>query len=376
MNRAVLALALVGCAAQTMNAPRTLPSEERLPLRIAVERGPIVRLTLSGGPGCVQDETGEHCSRPGVPARWQRSWRSFGTALDGGFVVSDQEPRYEGVETQVDQQMHRLPLADGLEFVSSAPLVEEAPGLWRTAAATEGADARRRLLQSLGPVEGPVLIAADHSEAPRVVRAGDAGAFLRAAYFADLGEGPGFRGAAAFLLEEAPSSVEESTFLARYLRDRRALSGEPAYARGEDAGWLSAFCMPPEPSRRGALRAALQLRRAPDPDACLRPHGHRLAIIRFEHAPSAWLLRVGEVNEETATIVLGRGFFERGDRVVEVNGGPVERGEDIAWHVRDLPTGRRFNVWVQRGDRRLRTWVRRARRGEAQAIRFTLQPRE
>ncbi|MFK7998680.1 MAG: hypothetical protein AB8H86_03755 [Polyangiales bacterium] len=109
---------------------------------------------------------------------------------------------------------------------------------------------------------------------------------------------------------------------------------------------------------------------------CLSAVGFQLAMLRYEDATPEALLRVRSAPGNPPVVERGGSFFQSGDVIIEVNRRRVRTRRDVAWALRDVDTGERFVIVVQRGEREARTWARRPRVRDRDAAGFALIPIE
>ena len=174
-------------------------------------------------------------------------------------------------------------------------------------------------------------------------------------------------------------------WLADYSEHRRTLTGEP-HRQSALAGRVKSICMLPSlglaESRRLQHRLPeheplwLDERGVLDVRECLGELNVELAMIRYEDATPETLLRVRSAPGDPPTVERGGSFFQAGDVIIEVNHRRVQTRGDVAWALRDVPTGERFIVVVQRDGHEARTWATRPRVGDRDAVRFALVPVE
>ncbi|MFT5353086.1 MAG: hypothetical protein ACI9KE_000283 [Polyangiales bacterium] len=204
--------------------------------------------------------------------------------------------------------------------------------------------------------------------------------------------GPWLDGFAAFLWQYVKISEGQLTtadyldsWLADYSEHRRTLSGQP-HRQSALAARVKSVCMLPSlglaETRRLQHRlpehepAWLDERGVLDVRDCLAAVGVELAAIRYEDETPENLLRVRSAPGDPPTVERGGSFFQTGDVIVEVNRRRIHVRGDVAWALRDVSTGERFIIIVQRAGQEARTWARRPRVGERNAVRFTLIPVE
>lgn len=174
------------------------------------------------------------------------------------------------------------------------------------------------------------------------------------------------------------------SWLADYRRHRR-VDGRP-HRQSALAARVKSLCMIPRLRRSDSRRIQHRLpehephwldeRGVLDVRECLAAVGFRLAMLRYEDATPETLLRVRSAPGNPPVVERGGSFFQRGDVITEVNRRPVRSREDVAWALRDVDTGERFVIVVQRGEREARTWARRPRVRDRDAAGFALIPVE
>ena len=207
--------------------------------------------------------------------------------------------------------------------------------------------------------------------------------------------GPGdawLDGFAAFLwqylqMREGSVSMDDyfDSWLAHYSEHRRSLDGQP-HRFHPLAARVKSICL--LPSLRLAETRSIQHRLPAheppwldergvlDVRGCLTAAGVQLAAIRYEDAAPEALLRVRSAPGDPPTVARGGSFFQVGDVITEVNRRRIQTRGDVAWALRDVDTGDRFTIVVQRNGQEARTWARRPRVGERDAVRFALIPVE
>ncbi len=187
--------------------------------------------------------------------------------------------------------------------------------------------------------------------------------------------------------EELPAEVFEARWLAAYLAHRQAIDGEPL-RNAPSAGFVLGLWFPsPGSSSEAPLSwgagaygyrptepAELASRTVLEVYNVLAARQLALVVERYHDGAAHELLQVPLV-EGALTVSQTRGFFQAGDQVVQVAGQSVEVPADVAWALRHVEDRARFTVTVMRDGQRLRTWVRRPRRGDSRTIRFAIQPR-
>ena len=222
-----------------------------------------------------------------------------------------------------------------------------------------------------------------------VVASDDEATFATRILRAQLGPGePWLDGAAAFLwqvmrFKEGSLSMDDylEDWLDLYVEHRDSLSGAPHRQSALSAQVVGICQMPPQNHtslrrREGADPPWMDQRGVLDVRVCLQRLGVELAAIRYEDSSPEHLLRVRSAPGDPPTVERGGSFFQAGDVIIEVNRRRIRSRGDVAWALRDVDAGERFIIVVQREGREARTWARRPRVRERDAVRFALIPSE
>lgn len=400
--RLFVVLALVACGGATPSPEYPSSPEEQTAAVVCDPAAPATRTTLSMEPVLVVNH--ETCDGN----------VGFGFSYDDGVWVGEtwlvQTARV--VEASARETTRALPPTEQWVALTSdvgalEPLTDgwlynpRAPAYPNTFVATDlnASPVLERIQAVYGEPAAPVFVVpswdAERGERPWMVASfdEDPDVFGPAALRAYLGPGQAWLdGFATFLwqyiqMREGQLETDDylDSWLADYSEHRRALNGQP-HRESALAARVKSVCM--LPSLAAAETRTIQ-HRLPDREPlwldergvldvrdCLAAMDVELAAVRYEDATPEALLRVRSAPGDPPTVERGGSFFQSGDVVIEVNRRRVHTRGDVAWALRDVATGDRFIIVVQRGDQEARTWARRPRVGDRDAVRFALIPVE
>lgn len=403
--RAFVFLALVACGGNVPAPEYPSPPEEPESTTVCDPTAPVERTVLAMEPPglIVQHETCDGNA-------------GFGFSYQRGIIVGDTwliqtdriveastaetsralPPVEEWVAQATDYELGMLqPLTDGWLYNPRSPAYPS------TFVATDlnASPLLERIQAVYGEPTAPIFVVPswdlEQGERPWMIVSfdEDPDLFGPALIRAYLGPGePWLDGTAEFLwqvvkMKEDSLSMDHylDDWLALYARHRQTLSGEP-HRQSPLAAQVMAICqvrihidLVPhalEHQNADGDRAWMNERGVLDVRSCLASLGVELAAVRYEGASPDRLLRTHMADGDPPTITRAGSFFQPGDVVVEVNRRRIQTQGDIAWALRDVDSGDRFTIVVERDGQQARTWARRPRVGERNAVRFALIPVE